>query len=212
MDQILACLDSPAPASAASDSGENVAFDNRREIHGRILGRLVELSGLHAVIVSNMGASPGEAQWSVGHLITIAYGESRIIAVVCSLSAMDQRWTDNESNVVHVTVELTGEIVTGPNGKSEFRRGLQSYPPLGAIAHRIRTADLAAIYAFRHTDGVEIGRLSQNDSIPAVISVGQAKIKQTVRKRPADIDGCRKPAREGPFRDLIAKDRVQRLQ
>jgi hypothetical protein len=28
---------------------------------------------------------------------------------------------------------------------------------------------------------------------------GGAKIKQTVRKRPADVDGCRKPAREGPF-------------
>jgi DNA helicase HerA-like ATPase len=174
MDQTLACLDQPSSASAASESGENiVAFDNRRETHGRILGHLVELSGLHAVIVSNLGAAPGETQWSVGHLITIAYGESRIIAVVCSLTAMDHRWTDNESNVVHVRVELTGEIIAGYNGKPEFRRGLQSYPPLGAIAHRIRTADLAAIYAFRHTDGVEIGRLSQNDAIPAVISVGQ---------------------------------------
>src|SRR5450432_167227 len=174
MEQNLSRSDTPVVAEAASASGENiVALGNRRDVQGRILGNLVELNGLHGVIASRMIPGSNENHWSVGHLITIVHGESRIVAVVCSLAAADRRWTDTDANIVHVKVELTGQIATGANGNPEFRRGLQSYPTLGAIAHRIRSADLAAIYSFRDIPGVEIGRLSQNDEIPAVVSIGQ---------------------------------------
>jgi uncharacterized protein len=174
MDQNLSRLDAPVVAETASTSGENiVALGNRRDVQGRVLGNLVELNGLHGVIASRVVPGSNENHWSVGHLITIVHGEARIVAVVCSLAAADRRWNDTEANIVHVKVELTGEIAIGANGKPEFRRGLQSYPTLGAIAHRIRSADLAAIYSFRDIPGVEIGRLSQNDEIPAVVSIGQ---------------------------------------
>lgn len=52
-----------------------------------------------------------------------------------------------------------------------FYRGVRSYPPLGATAHWIKADDLRTVYTFQGKRGVEIGRLSQNTSIPAEISV-----------------------------------------
>jgi uncharacterized protein len=68
---------------------------------------------------------------------------------------------------------LNGEIIDDPNGAPFFHRGVRSFPSLGAPAHRIRADDLRAIYTFRRRQGVEIGRLSQNEDIPAEIDVGE---------------------------------------
>ena len=61
-----------------------------------------------------------------------------------------------------VKVELSGEIIDEAPGKPVFYRGIRSFPTLGAVAHRIRAGDLAAIYTIRGEEGVEIGRLTQN--------------------------------------------------
>ncbi|MGO8831254.1 MAG: ATP-binding protein [Roseiarcus sp.] len=175
MDQSLGSLTARLDKDSDPASEVNiVALENRRDVRaGRVLGQLVELDGLHAVIASRMGTGGNGVYWSVGHLITIVHGDVRIVGVVCTLAAAERRWNDTETNVVHVRVELSGEIADDADGKPRFRRGLQSYPALGAIAHLIRAADLAAIYAFRGNDGVEIGHLCQNEKIPATISVGQ---------------------------------------
>jgi uncharacterized protein len=175
MDQSLGSLTARVDNDSDPDSEVNIVpLENRRDGRsGRVLGQLVELDGLHAVIASRMNSGLSGVHWSVGHLITIVQGDVRIVGVVCKLSAAEHRWNDAETNVVHVKIELTGEIADDADGKPRFRRGLQSYPALGAIAHMIRAADLAAIYAFRGDDGVEIGHLCQNENIPAKISVGQ---------------------------------------
>jgi hypothetical protein len=168
MDQSFGSLNSDPPEVNI------VPLENRRDVRSsRILGQLVELDGLHAVIASRMNTGVAGGHWSVGHLITLVHAETRIVGVVCTLSAADRRWTDTDTNVVHVKVELTGEITDDADGKPHFQRGLHSYPALGAVAHLIRAADLAAIYAFRGDDGVEVGHLCQNDKIAATISVGQ---------------------------------------
>ena len=175
MDQSLGSLNArPDRAPEPTPDANIVALENRRDVRAsRVLGQLVELDGLHAVIASRMGNGANGNHWSVGHLITLVHNDVRIVGVVSTLAAADRRWTDTETNLVHVKVELTGEIADDANGKPRFRRGLQSYPALGAVAHLIRASDLAAIYAFRGNDGVEIGHLCQNETIPATISVGQ---------------------------------------
>ena len=42
---------------------------------------------------------------------------------------------------------------------------------MGAVAHRIRTADLATIYTTTLKNTVSVGHLSQNADIPALISI-----------------------------------------
>ena len=137
----------------------------------RVIGRLVALNGTEGVISCPL--ETGEEEWSVGHLITIVHRTSRLVGRVCEVATDDGRWSENEANAARVTIELNGEIIDDPNGAPFFHRGVRSFPSLGAPAHRIRADDLRAIYTFRGRQGVEIGRLSQNEDIPAEIDVGE---------------------------------------
>ena len=147
----------------------------RRDHSERTLGYLVSLNGVHGVLASQLDTAAGSIgnDWSVGHLITVVHGESRLVGVVCEMMTANSLWNESGSNIAHVRIEFSGEINDDLVGKPYFRRGIRSYPALGATAHRIRSADLAAIYAFNGDGGVRIGRLSQDESIPATISVNQ---------------------------------------
>ncbi len=144
----------------------------RREHGGdRILGRLVSLTGAEGIIACELSPNEFGEHWSVGHLISIIHQQARLVGVVCELSTADRRWSDGEPNIAHVKVELNGEIVDDDDGSPRFYRGIRAYPALGAVVHRIRAEDLKAIYAFRGVDGVEIGKLTQNPTISAAVSV-----------------------------------------
>ena len=139
----------------------------------RIIGRLVALNGVQGVIASeSQGDGPSE-NWSIGSLISIVHEASRLVGVVCELTTPDQRWNAQGVNLTLVKIELSGEIVEDQPGKPVFHRGIRSFPALGAIAHRIRAADLAAIFSIRGEEGVEVGRLTQNPKIPAMVSLNE---------------------------------------
>ena len=136
-----------------------------------MIGRLVALNGTQGVISCPLDTS--EEDWSVGHLISIVHKTARLVGAVCDVETHDGRWSSTAVNTARVTIELNGEIVDDLSGAPYFHRGVSSFPSLGAAAHRIRADDLRAIYAFRGREGVEIGRLSQNQAIPAEIDVGE---------------------------------------
>ena len=138
----------------------------------RVIGRLVALNGTQGVISCPLRMDE-EAEWSIGHLITIVHRTSRLVGTVCEVATDDGRWSEKEANAARVTIELNGEIIDGAEGAPFFHRGVRSFPSLGAPAHRIRADDLRAIYTFRGGQGVEIGRLSQNQDIPAEIDVSE---------------------------------------
>jgi DNA helicase HerA-like ATPase len=167
---------SPIPVGVECETEQNVGgkaflFDRREVEPTRVIGRLVALNGTQGVISCPLKMD--EEGWSVGHLITIAHRNSRLVGTVCDVSTDDGRWSENDANVARVTVELNGEIIDDSNGAPFFHRGVRSFPSLGAPAHRIRADDLRAIYTFRGRQGVEIGRLSQNEDVPAEIDVAE---------------------------------------
>jgi uncharacterized protein len=151
--------------------GKGLPFEQREAEPTRVIGRLVALNGTQGVLSCPLKLDEGE--WSVGHLITIAHRTARLVGTVCEVATHDGRWSDDEANAARVTIEVNGEIIDDPNGAPYFHRGVRSFPSLGAPAHRIRADDLRAIYTFRGRQGVEIGRLSQNEDIPAEIDVGE---------------------------------------
>jgi DNA helicase HerA-like ATPase len=153
------------------NSGKALPFERREFEPTRVIGRLVALNGTQGVISCPLKVD--EEDWSVGHLITIVHRTSRLVGTVCEVATDDGRWSENEANAARVTIELNGEIIDDPNGAPFFHRGVRSFPSLGAPAHRIRADDLRAIYTFRGQQGVEIGRLSQNEDIPAEVDVGE---------------------------------------
>ncbi len=52
-----------------------------------------------------------------------------------------------------------------------FDRGITIYPHIGAVAHRIRSADLQAVYDLAGRPSVSIGELSQDETIDARIAI-----------------------------------------
>jgi uncharacterized protein len=167
---------SPIPAGREGHEAEQTAggakpfpFERRELEPTRVIGRLVALNGTRGIISCPL--KMGEEEWSVGHLITIVHRTARLVGTVCEVETDDGRWSESEANAARVTVELNGEIIDDLKGAPFFHRGVSSFPSLGAPAHRIRVDDLRAIYTFRGRQGVEVGRLSQNEDIPAEIDV-----------------------------------------
>ncbi|MBN9062091.1 MAG: ATP-binding protein [Rhizobiales bacterium] len=137
----------------------------------RLMGRVVACDGARATLsasVANAGAT-GD-YWSIGKLCTINLGDGRIVGLVYEISSESDRWDDKGANTALIKVELVGEV-TGEGEEARFKRGLLRYPYLGAEAHQIRSADLAAVYNLGERSGVEIGRLSQDASIAASVSI-----------------------------------------
>ena len=154
-------------------SGGAPAADERRDPAWRVLGHLIQLNGIFGIMRSKLVHGAPGGHWSVGHLITIVHEQSRLVGVVCELTAAINDWTEEGANIALVKIELAGEIIDEAPGKPRFYRGISSYPALGAMAHRIRSGDLRAIYSFNEEVGTEIGTLSQNETIPAAISIKQ---------------------------------------
>jgi DNA helicase HerA-like ATPase len=146
-------------------------LDRRATPSARVIGHLVSLNGTQGVIDCRL--EPGGEEWSVGHLITVVHGSSRLVGVVCEVSTIDGRWAQTGVNNARVTIELNGEIIDQAGGEPIFHRGIHSHPPLGSTARRIRAEDLRAIYAFRGRQAVQIGRLSQNNAVSADIDISE---------------------------------------
>ncbi|PHR25809.1 MAG: ATPase [Hoeflea sp.] len=139
----------------------------------RLMGRVVGCSGSKAT-VSAIASKDGNGLaelWSVGRLISISVGENRVAALVCSMATAASAWSENTENVMHIEVELVGEIRNGVDGKPEFSAGITQYPYLGAVAHRMRSSDLAVIYDPGVGDTAVIGKLTQDTSLGALVHV-----------------------------------------
>lgn len=139
----------------------------------RFLGRVVACSGSRATVsaVAENGTTELAELWSVGRLVSISVGANRVVALVCGMHTETAGWKEGGDNIMEVEVELVGEIRPDNNGKPEFSAGISQYPYLGAIAHRIRTADLRLIYDPGSGDTVTIGNLTQDRSLAAHIHV-----------------------------------------
>jgi uncharacterized protein len=139
----------------------------------RFLGRVVACSGSRATIaaVAEKGETSLTELWSVGRLISITVGRNRVVALVYSMQTASSEWGEDTDNTFRIEVELMGEVHVGPGGREEFSAGISVYPYLGAVAHRIRTADLARIYDSGQDDCCIIGKLTQDESLDATIHV-----------------------------------------
>lgn len=139
----------------------------------RAEGHVVKCDGNMAVIHAT---TPAELQtsddyWSVGSLITIRANGTRSVGMVYRIEAAETKWSPHDKNPIQVHVELVGEIRDDANRRPVFAGGLSAYPYLGAIAHRIRNADLKAIFANTEASAMSAGQLSQNPDVEAMLSI-----------------------------------------
>ncbi|MEM8616017.1 MAG: ATP-binding protein, partial [Pseudomonadota bacterium] len=138
----------------------------------RSVGYVVDCDGTRARIVTLAGANDESADyWAVGQLISIQVGQNRVVGLLYKVEADQNGWQSSQKNKISIYVELSGEVRPTGKGGHVFSSGISIYPHLGAIAHRIRKADLITIYKSSDPSAVTIGALSQATDIPAVISV-----------------------------------------
>jgi hypothetical protein len=155
---------------------ENELTSDRRDLGQdpeRALGRVVSCDGSRATIASTVSGMTrlGPDSWAVGRMISINLGSSRIVGLVYEMHAVNPVWDEAADNIVHVQVEMLGEVTESPEGRVRFQSGITTYPPIGSIAHRIRTGDLALVHDLGSRNGVAVGTLTQDSSIPATISI-----------------------------------------
>ncbi|SFH97232.1 hypothetical protein SAMN05216304_101186 [Bosea sp. OK403] len=155
--------------------GTDVAADRRdaNQPPDRALGRVVSCDGSRATIASMVsGASAiGPDSWTIGKMISIGLGHTRTVGLVYEMSAVKTVWDETSDNAIHVQVELLGEVSDIDGEAPRFQSGISSYPPIGAIAHRIRAGDLALVHDLGARSGVSIGHLTQDSSIPATVCI-----------------------------------------
>jgi len=136
----------------------------------RALGRVIACSGARATIAAS--ASGGTLDGcAIGRLLSINLGRSRIVGLVYEMRALDRAWNEAGPNSIAVEVELLGEVIDGENGTARFDSGITIYPPIGALAHRIRSRDLEHIHDLGQRKGVALGRLTQDASVSASVDI-----------------------------------------
>jgi DNA helicase HerA-like ATPase len=141
----------------------------------RVLGRVVQCDGARATISAFADLDDGTATgiWTVGRMISINLADTRTVGLVYAINRPGHAWKEDERNAIEVCVELIGEV-RDVAGKPVFDRGITVYPHIGAMAHRIRTRDLEAVYDLGGRRSVRIGTLSQDEGIAACIAVDEA--------------------------------------
>jgi DNA helicase HerA-like ATPase len=106
-------------------------------------------------------------------MISINLGSTRTVGLVYAVDKTDRAWQTDGKNAIEVSVELVGEVrdSSDPGGKPIFDRGITTYPYIGALAHRIRSRDLQAVYDLAGRRSITIGSLSQDEEIDANIAI-----------------------------------------
>jgi DNA helicase HerA-like ATPase len=160
-----------------ASAGEATSQERRATAQAdrRILGNVVQCDGARAVI-SAFADESGDfntGRWTVGKMISINLGTIRTVGLVYSIDKADRAWDSEAQNAIEVSVELVGEVRDGaePNTKPFFDRGITEYPHIGALAHRIRSRDLQAVYDLAGRHAITIGSLSQDEAIDANIAI-----------------------------------------
>ncbi|MCV3241003.1 ATP-binding protein [Mesorhizobium sp. ZC-5] len=140
----------------------------------RILGHVIQCDGARARIAAFADTQDGTVTgiWTVGKMISINLTEARTVGLVYEINKADHLWSEDGRNAIEVSVELVGEIRDDrETGKPVFDRGITIYPYVGAVSHKIRARDLAAVYDLAGRHSVTVGLLSQDETINANIAI-----------------------------------------
>lgn len=139
----------------------------------RATGHVISCDGTEARVACTAGHANAESAdyWAVGQLVSIQVPPNRVVGLLHRIETPNERWNPAEANSIILAVDLIGEMRLQSAGGLRFSSGISKYPHVGAPVHRIRNADLAAIYTATDETAVRIGCLSQNGDMPAQVSV-----------------------------------------
>ncbi|MDD9910499.1 MAG: DUF87 domain-containing protein [Ahrensia sp.] len=157
-------------------NNREVPFYNRMKRDERPEAFVVSCNGSMAVVQGDTSCvdTLTKRTWAVGRMLSITVGENRVVGSICDIDLPNGEFSPEGHAMLRFQVELQGELTESPvDGMPIFRKGISSYPGVGAVVHQIRAQDLAAIYAASGTLKAHIGSVSQDESIPAIVDIAE---------------------------------------
>lgn len=140
---------------------------------GSRIGRIVAVTGAHAVILIDAGDGDARAKTpEIGTLLRVDTPRSISLCIVSALSSPMPSQTQDEPELRIIEVEFLGELTKDERGEpAAFRRGVSCYPSLGDVVCRASKRELECAYANDTDASIRVGHITQDEGIPAMIKI-----------------------------------------
>jgi hypothetical protein len=148
--------------------------DGQARRHDDSIGRIVSVTGSHAIVLLDTGLGDGGAAQrpEMGTLLAIELSTTIVLAIVSALNVPVPASREGESEVWIAELGLVGELKKGPDGLPDvFNRGVTIYPTLGDRARVAYKSELQIAFCGDMAKSVRVGCIRQDNSIPATIRV-----------------------------------------
>ena len=142
------------------------------------IGEIVAINGTKAKVLMAKSTDGKHLQTSehpyVGTVVVIDTGAAVVLCLITSMMVAEADTDPDLAGNRVMEVELVGELPRQNDGYlCTFRRGVSVYPRLGDHVWMPSHNVLEKAYYFGSFDGVEIGRIHQDPTIPAVIKINE---------------------------------------
>lgn len=140
------------------------------------IGRIVSVTGAKAIVLLDGAQDRPSNQVSdrpeMGTLLAIDTENTVVLAIVSALSVPVPSQREGEAEIWIAELGLVGELWKDENGNpSAFNRGVTIYPALGDRVRVSGQGELRLAFCGVNDDGVRVGSLRQDSSIPAMVRV-----------------------------------------
>lgn len=146
---------------------------NDKPVAGGRIGRIVAVTGAHAVILIDAGDGDARAKTpEIGTLLRVDTPRSISLCIVSALSSPMPSQSQDEPELRIIEVEFLGELTKDEHGEPlAFRRGVSSYPSLGDVVCRASKRELERAYAYDTEAAIRVGHITQDEAIPAMVKI-----------------------------------------
>jgi len=141
------------------------------------IGRIVSVTGSKAIVLldgpqERRGATLTDRP-EMGTLLAINTDNTIVLAIVSALSVPVPAQREGESEIWIAELGLVGELwKSGDDGSAtSFNRGVTTYPALGDRVRVAAKSELRLAFCGPQLNGVSVGTLRQDNSIPAMVGV-----------------------------------------
>lgn len=140
------------------------------------IGEIIAISGSEATVLLDEPPEhdrrDAESCPHIGTVLTVDTGKTIALCLITGMSVAEASLGAGRALNRRLHVELVGELPREEDGYLRtFQRGVTVYPRLGDRVQPASRKALEKAYYFGNSDSVEIGRVHQDRSIPAVIKL-----------------------------------------
>ncbi|HHI81521.1 MAG TPA: DUF87 domain-containing protein, partial [Rhizobiales bacterium] len=144
------------------------------------VGRIVSVTGSRAIVhlagcqkADAASALPAQRP-EMGTLLRIEAASSMVFGLVTALRVESYEAASTVAETWIAELDLVGELLMNDKGEyPTFRRGVTAYPNLGDEVYLATQQELRKTFAHDDEATIEIGQLTQDSSIPAVLKVDE---------------------------------------